>query len=116
MNIERQNINHRMSQVVKFNGVVHLAGQVASGNPGAPVQDQTRNVLKNIDTLLASANTDKSKLISATIWLADISDFHAMNEVWDAWISPGNAPVRACVEGRLASPDYIVEIQVTAAQ
>ena len=77
--------------------------------------EQTRDILSSIDRLLAEAGTDKTKLLTANIWLSDISTFGEMNEVWDAWVSPGNTPCRACVESRLASPKFTVEIMVTAA-
>ena len=74
-----------------------------------------KNILVTIDKLLAEAGTDKSKAMSATIWLSNMDDFAAMNEVWDAWVSPGNTPTRACVESKLAAPQFIVEIAITAA-
>lgn len=113
MAIQRLHPGPRMSQAVIHNGVVHLAGQV--GAPGEDVTSQTRAVLGAIDTLLAEAGTDKSHLLSATIWLADISEFGAMNSVWEAWIDPAHPPARATGEVRLATPDYKVEIIVTAA-
>ncbi|SVA59616.1 uncharacterized protein METZ01_LOCUS112470, partial [marine metagenome] len=82
---------------------------------GAPVADQTRAILAQIDELLMEAGTDKSMLISANIWLSDISTFNEMNEVWDAWVVPGQTPCRACVESRLAAPQFTVEIGVVAA-
>lgn len=103
----------RMSQAVVHNGMVYLAGQV--GNPGESVTAQTQTVLAEIDRLLAAAGTDKSKILTAQIWLADINaDFAAMNAVWDAWVSQGNAPARYTGEAKLATPDYKVEIIVTA--
>lgn len=104
-----------MSQVVKHGGTVYTAGQVAQGAPGESVAAQTRDVLGRIDALLADAGTDKSKALVTTIWLADMSTFAEMNEVWDAWIDPDNPPVRACVESKLAAPRFTVEIQVLAA-
>ena len=82
---------------------------------GASVTDQTHAILGQLDALLTEAGTDKSKLISATIWISDMSTFNEMNAVWDAWVSPGNTPARACVEAKLASPDFTVEIAVIAA-
>lgn len=105
----------RMSQAVVHGGVVYTAGQVALRAPGASVTDQTKDILAKIDELLAEAGTDKSKAMVATIWLSDISDFDEMNAVWDAWVAPGNPPVRACVESKLAAPQFTVEIQVFAA-
>lgn len=113
--IERQNANHRMSQIVACNGMVFLAGQVAQ-DPSEDVQGQTRQILAQIDALLAQAGTDKSKLLSANIWVTDIREFQAMNEIWDAWVDRENPPARACVEARLARPELSVEIQVTAAR
>lgn len=104
-----------MSQAVKHGGTVYLAGQVALDAKGGTAGEQTRNILNRIDSLLAEAGTDKSKLLSATIWLADIALFNEMNEVWDAWIDPENPPARACVESKLAAPDFTVEIGVIAA-
>ena len=82
---------------------------------GASVSEQTKNVLERIDRLLGEAGSDKSRLLTATIWLSDIADFAEMNSVWDAWVVPGNTPCRACVQSALASPDFNVEIMVTAA-
>lgn len=115
MSIERLHKGPRMSQVVKHGGIVYLAGQVAQDAKGGSAADQTRNILDRIDSLLAEAGTNKSKLISANIWLADIALFSEMNKIWDAWIDPANPPTRACVESKLATPDFTVEIQVTAA-
>jgi enamine deaminase RidA (YjgF/YER057c/UK114 family) len=104
-----------MSQAVVYNGTVTTAGQVALGAPGASVKEQTEDILASIDKLLAAACTDKSKAISATIWIVDMADFAEMNGVWDAWVSPGNTPTRACVESKLAAPQFAVEIAVVAA-
>ena len=103
------------SEAVIHGDTVYLAGQVAAKAPGATIAEQTKDTLDRIDELLAEAGTDKSKLLSATIWLADIGTFNEMNEVWDAWVSEGNAPARACVEAKLASPQFTVEIGVIAA-
>lgn len=114
MTITRIETGKRMSQAVVHNGIAYLAGQV--GNPGDDVTAQTRTVLAEIDRLLAAAGTDKSKLITAQIWLADIATgFPAMNAVWDEWVSPGNTPARYTGEAKLAGPEYLVEIIVTAA-
>ncbi|HEU4627477.1 MAG TPA: RidA family protein [Steroidobacteraceae bacterium] len=107
MTINRFDAGPRMSQAVVHNGTVYLAGQVAKG---ATVREQTTQVLKQIDALLKQAGTDKSKLLSATIWLTSMANFSEMNAVWDAWVSPGNPPARATVEAKLASPEYAVEI------
>jgi enamine deaminase RidA (YjgF/YER057c/UK114 family) len=116
MSIQRFEVGSRMSQCVVHGNTVYTAGQVAQGARGASVADQTRDILATIDRLLAEAGTDKSKLLTANIWLTDIGTFEQMNQVWDAWVTPGNPPARACVESRLAHPDYKVEIMVTAAR
>ena len=116
MALNRIDVGPRMSQAVVHGNTVYTAGQVAANAPEASVADQTRDILASIDKLLAKAGTDKSKLISATIWLADIGDFAEMNSVWDAWVSPGNTPCRACVESKLAAPQFTVEIGVIAAK
>jgi enamine deaminase RidA (YjgF/YER057c/UK114 family) len=103
-----------MSQAVVHGNLVYVAGQV--GAPGASVTEQTRTVLSQIDRLLEEAGTDKSKILSATIWLADMSTFAEMNAVWDNWVDPTNPPARATGEVRLATPDYMVEIIVVAAR
>jgi enamine deaminase RidA (YjgF/YER057c/UK114 family) len=103
----------RMSQVVVHKDVAYLAGQVAK--PGASVAEQTEAVLASIDRLLAVAGTDKTRLLTAQIWLSDMAGFAAMNSVWDKWVAPGNAPARWTGEAKLATPDYKVEIIVTAA-
>jgi enamine deaminase RidA (YjgF/YER057c/UK114 family) len=115
MSIERIDVGARMSQAVIYNGVVYTAGQVANSATGAEsVGEQTREILQQIDDLLKRAGTDKSKLLKATIWITDMDRFAEMNEVWDAWVAPGNAPVRACVESKLALPKFDVEIMVEA--
>ena len=115
MSINRIQVGDRMSQAVVHGNMVITAGQVAQRAAGASVADQTRDILAKIDELLAEGGTSKEKLIQATIWLSDIGSFAEMNEVWDAWVAPGCAPVRACVESKLASPKFTVEIQVSAA-
>jgi enamine deaminase RidA (YjgF/YER057c/UK114 family) len=112
MSITRIDSGPRMSQAVIHNGMVYLAGQVAAG---ANVREQTAAILAQIDSLLARAGSSKANVLTANIWLADISTFAEMNAVWDGWVSPGNAPARATVEARLAAPEYKVEIAVTAA-
>jgi enamine deaminase RidA (YjgF/YER057c/UK114 family) len=107
MTINRFDAGPRMSQAVVHNGVVYLAGQVAKGST---VKEQTTAILKQIDTLLKQAGTDKTKILSATIWLTSIANYNDMNSVWDAWVAPGNTPARACVEAKLAFPEYAVEI------
>lgn len=114
--IVRLHTDRRMSQAVVHGGLVYLAGQVARDAPGASVADQTRDILQRIDRLLAEAGSDRTKILQATIWLADISTFDEMNAVWDAWVPEGHAPARACVESRLALPQYTVEIGIVAAR
>lgn len=115
MTIKRIDTGPRMSQAVIHNGVVYLAGQVAQNARGATVREQTSDILARIDALLAQAGTDKSKLLTANIWLADISKFSEMNAVWDAWVAKGCAPTRATVQAKLASKEFTVEIMVAAA-
>ena len=95
---------------------VFLAGVVAKTNAGGSMGEQTRDVLAEIDRLLALAGSDKTKLLSANIWVTDMARFAEMNEVWDAWVPEGCAPARATVEAKLATPQYCVEIMVTAAR
>ena len=115
MSIKRIEAGPRMSQAVVHGNTVYLAGQVAMGAKGKPVKDQTRDILASIDRLLKEAGTDKSRLLTANIWLSDMATFAEMNAVWDAWVSPGNTPARATVGAPLATPDFNVEIMVTAA-
>jgi enamine deaminase RidA (YjgF/YER057c/UK114 family) len=114
MTIERFKTGPRMSQAVKHGNTIYLAGQVAA-DPKPSVTEQTKQIVAQIDELLKGAGSDKSKLLSATIWLADIRTFNDMNAVWDSWVSPGNTPARATVEAKLAGPQYLVEIGVIAA-
>lgn len=116
MTIERFDIGPRMSQAVVHGNTVYLAGQVASGAPGKSVTEQTKDILANIDSLLARTGTDKTKILTATIWLTDMATFPELNAVWEAWIPAGHTPARATVESRLASPDYAVEIGLIAAK
>ena len=113
MAIRRVQVGPRMSQAVIHGNTVYLAGQVAD-RPVPSVGQQTKQILSRIDRLLKAAGSNKAKLISANIWMADIRRFDEMNKVWDAWVSNGNAPARATVEAKLAGPDYLVEIMVTA--
>lgn len=102
----------RMSQAVIHGGIAYLAGQV--GAPGAGVAEQTRAVLAEVDRLLAACGTDKSRILTTQIWLADMATFAEMNSVWDAWVDRSNPPARWTGEAKLATPDYKVEIVVTA--
>ena len=104
----------RMSEAVIHGDTIYLAGQV--GEPGDGIIAQTMTCLAEIERLLALAGSDKSKVLMATIWLADIADFAAMNSVWDEWVDKANPPARATSEARLAAPEYLVEIVITAAK
>jgi len=115
MTITRHNAGPRMSQAVVHGDTVYLAGQVAS-DPSAGVKGQTEQVLKKIDAALSSAGSNKSKLLSATVWLANMGTYDEMNAAWDAWVDPANTPARATVEARLAAPKYLVEIAIVAAR
>lgn len=112
--IERIEPGPRMSKGVVHDGTIYTAGHV--NDTASDVAGQTRAILAKLDSVLAQAGSDKSKLLSATIWLADIATFEEMNAVWDGWISPGNPPARATVEAKLAGPQYLVEIAVIAAR
>ena len=116
MKIERHDVAARMSKVVVHGDTVYLAGIVADAAKGKSVTEQTRDILAQIDGLLAKAGTDKSRLLSTNIWLTDMATFAEMNAVWDGWVLPGNTPARATVEAKLAAPDYKVEIMVVAAK
>ncbi len=114
MTIQRFETNQRMSQVVVYNGVAYLAGQVPN-DYDADMATQTEQVLANIDRLLAVAGTDKSKILSAAIYLSDLRYFAEMNAKWDAWVPQGCAPARATVQAALADPRIKIEISVIAA-
>jgi enamine deaminase RidA (YjgF/YER057c/UK114 family) len=116
MTIQRIESGTRMSKAVVHGDTVYLAGQVSGNAVGGSVAEQTRDILAIIDGYLKQAGTDKTKLLSATIWLTDISTFSEMNGVWDAWVAPGCAPARATVEAKLAAPGLKVEIAVIAAR
>jgi enamine deaminase RidA (YjgF/YER057c/UK114 family) len=111
--ITRSHTGARMSQIVKHNGTIYLAGQV--GNAGDNVTEQTKTCLANIDKLLAEAGSDKTRILQTVIWMADMKDFTEMNAVWDAWVPEGHTPARAAGEAKLATPDYLVEFIVIAA-
>jgi enamine deaminase RidA (YjgF/YER057c/UK114 family) len=116
MKIERHEAGPRLSRAVVHGDTVYLAGIVDDTPAGKSTTEQTRNILAQIDSLLAKAGTDKSKLLTANVWLTDMANFAEMNAVWETWISSGNAPARATVEAKLASPDRKVEIMVVAAK
>jgi enamine deaminase RidA (YjgF/YER057c/UK114 family) len=107
--IQRFDTGPRMSEMSVYNGVAYLAGQVAA-DATQDAQGQTADVLAQIDALLARAGTDKSRILIAQIFLADLADFPAMNLAWEAWVAAGNAPARATVEAKLAKPEWKVEI------
>ncbi|WP_341704162.1 RidA family protein [Ferrovibrio sp.] len=114
MSVRRIDVGPRMSQAVVHGKTVYLAGQIAA-DPAADVAGQTRQILGQIDRLLATAGTDKTRILSASIWLADIATFAEMNGEWDKWVPQGNTPARATVEAKLAAPQYKVEIACIAA-
>ncbi len=114
MDIQRHHVGARLSEVVVHNQTVYLAGQIAD-DPAADVTSQTQQILGNIDRLLAEVGSDKTRLLSCTIFLADVGDFPAMNAAWDAWVPAGHCPARATVETRLFRPEYRVEVQAIAA-
>lgn len=111
--IKRFGTGPRMSEAVAYNGIIWVAGQV--GTQGDSVADQTRTCLAEVDRILAAAGSDKTRILSAQIWLADMADFAEMNSVWDQWVPQGHTPARATGEAKLAAPGYRVEIIVTAA-
>lgn len=111
--IERKQTNARMSQVVIANGVVYLSGQVPD-TAGASITKQTTEILTRIDALLASAGVDKTRLLTANVWLSDPKHFDEFNAVWDAWVAEGHAPTRACVQALLMRAGLDVEVAVTA--
>ncbi len=113
--IVRWQVGPRMSQAVCHGGVVYLAGQVAE-DAALDASGQTQSILDTIDRLLRQAGSDRTRILQANVYLADMADYAAMNAVWDAWVSPGHTPARATVQARLAAPEFRVEIQVIAAQ
>jgi enamine deaminase RidA (YjgF/YER057c/UK114 family) len=113
--IKRLHAGPRMSQAVIHGPTIYLAGQVADQAKGKSVGEQTKEILATIDRLLAEAGSDKTKILSTTIYLADIATFAEMNAVWDAWVAAGHTPARATVEAKLAQPVHTVEIACIAA-
>jgi len=113
--LQRLHVAARYSEAAVFNGVVYLAGMVPEGG-ATDIRGQTADVLAQVDQRLAEAGSDKTRILRAQIYLADIADITAMNEVWDAWVAAGHAPPRATVQAALANPQYRIEIVVTAAQ
>jgi enamine deaminase RidA (YjgF/YER057c/UK114 family) len=116
MAIQRIDAGPRMSKVVIHGNTVYLAGLTANKTVGQSLAEQTAEILSLIDGFLAKAGTDKSKLLTATIWLSDIRTVDEMNKVWDAWVAPGQTPARACIEALLQGPEKKIEIMVTAAR
>jgi enamine deaminase RidA (YjgF/YER057c/UK114 family) len=114
MSVKRHGVGPRLSQAVVHGNTVYLAGMVA-GDPTADAKGQTEQILRKIDETLAAVGSHKSKLLSATVYVANMGVYAEMNAAWDAWIEPGSTPARATVEARLASPKYLVEIMSVAA-
>ena len=114
MSINRFHVGARLSEMAVHANTVYLAGQVAADS-SQDMAGQTRQVLAAIDALLSEAGTDKSRILSTTIFVADMAEFPAMNTVWDAWVVPGQTPPRATVQAKLARPEWKVEMQVIAA-
>jgi enamine deaminase RidA (YjgF/YER057c/UK114 family) len=115
MSIQRFHVGPRLSEMAVHNGTIYLAGQVAD-DTSQDISGQTRQILASIDKLLAEAGSDKTRILSTTIYIADMADFPGMNAVWDAWVVQGATPPRATVEAKLAKPVYKVEMQVIAAK
>jgi enamine deaminase RidA (YjgF/YER057c/UK114 family) len=112
MNIKRHECGPRLSQAVVHGETVYLSGQVGNG---ATAAEQMRSALASAEALLVAVGSDKSKVLRAILWLADIRDIGEVNEVWDAWVMPGHSPARATSEARLVSPEFKVEVTITAA-
>ena len=113
--IQRIEPGTRMSEAVVHGGKVYLSGIVADSTVGKSVYEQTKDILQQIDSILKSAGSDKTRILKTNIWLTDISTFADMNKAWDAWVVPGKTPARATVEAKLAAPGYHVEIMIEAA-
>lgn len=112
--VQRFDVGARLSEMAVHNGTVYLAGQIAD-DATQDIAGQTRQVLAAVDALLARAGSDKSRILMAQIYLADLADFDGMNAVWDTWVSAGHAPPRATVQAALAKPGWRIEVVVTAA-
>lgn len=112
--IQRFEVGKRLSEMTVYNGTIYLAGQIPE-DTSVNIQGQTKQVLESIDGLLAQAGSDKSKILHAQIFLPDLGDFAAMNEVWEAWVVPGHTPTRATVQAALANPKWKIEVVITAA-
>jgi enamine deaminase RidA (YjgF/YER057c/UK114 family) len=114
MTIQRINVGKRLSEAVIHGNTVYLAGEVPDDGT-LDITGQTEQVLAKIEKLLKQVGSDKTKLLSAQIFLPDMKDFAAMNAVWEKWVVPGQTPARATVEAKLANPAYKVEIMCVAA-
>ena len=115
MDIKRLHVGKTLSEAAIHNGTVYLAGQIAEDTT-QNIQGQTREILGHIDRLLAEAGSDKTHILMCQIFIADVKDFAGMNEVWNEWVPAGHTPPRATVEAKLAKPEWLVEMVVTAAQ
>ena len=113
--IKRIGVAARYSDLVILGDTAYFSGYVPEASAGRSVTEQTQDILTQIEQSLAEIGSDKSRLLQAMIWLADIGSYDAMNAVWDSWVVPGHAPARICVESRLADPDYALEVRVIAA-
>jgi enamine deaminase RidA (YjgF/YER057c/UK114 family) len=112
--LHRFHVGDRLSEMTVYNGTIYLAGQVAN-NASADIRGQTAQVLAQVDKLLAEAGSENAHILMCQIFLADMADFAAMNEIWDDWVAPGDAPPRATVQATLARPEWKIEVVVTAA-
>lgn len=112
--VQRFDVGARISEMAVHNNTVYLAGQIAK-DASQDIRGQTRQILDSIDALLARAGSDKSKILMAQIFIADVQEFAAMNEIWDAWVVPGQTPPRATVLAGMINPDWKLEIVITAA-
>ena len=112
--LRRYHVGDRLSEMTVFNNVVYLAGQVAN-DATQDIRGQTEQVLAAVDKLLHEAGTDNAHILMCQIYLADMADFPAMNDIWDDWVAPGDAPPRATVQAQLAKPEWKIEVVVTAA-
>jgi|SRR5881409_447436 len=115
MEITRLHVGKRLSEVAIHQQTIYLAGQIAD-DVSQDINGQTREVLGQIDRLLAEAGSDKTRILMCQIYISDLKNFDGMNAAWDEWVADGNAPPRATVEARLAKPEWLVEMVVTAAQ
>jgi enamine deaminase RidA (YjgF/YER057c/UK114 family) len=115
MEIIRKDATDRMSRIVEHGNTIYLCGQTAK-DANTDIKEQTKTTLEKVEDLLEKAGSDKKHILSVTIYVRDMKDFAAMNEVWDAWVEEGHQPARACVEARMARPELLVEMSVVAAK